>query len=315
MASKQLMFDNKAAVEMKKGLDQLARAVAVTMGPTGRNVVINKSFGGPSVTKDGVSVSKEIDLPGSFQNMGAKMVTEVARRTADKAGDGTTTAIVLAQAIYEAGLRYVSVGANPTIVQRRPLAAADAATKAIQDSATKVKGREDLKKVATVSANNDEQIGDLIASAIDKVGAEGVVEVEEGKAAVTTLDYVEGMQFDKGYLSPYFMTNPKTQEAVLEDPNILIYEKKLASLPELLPLLNKVAMAGKPLLIIAEDVENEALAALVVNRLRGVLNICAVKAPGFGDRRRAMLADIATLTGGEFFSEDKGVKLDTVELN
>ena len=315
MASKQLMFDSKAAVEMKKGLDQLARAVAVTMGPTGRNVVINKSFGGPSVTKDGVSVSKEIDLPGPFQNMGAKMVNEVARRTADKAGDGTTTAIVLAQAMFDAGLRHVTVGANPTLIQRGLLAAADAAAEAIRDSATKVKGKDDLRKVATVSANNDAQIGDLIADAVDKVGAEGVVEVEEGKAAVTTLDYVEGMQFDKGYLSPYFMTNPKTQECVLEDVYILIHEKKLSNLPELLPLLNKVAMGNKPLLIIAEDVENEALAALVVNRLRGVLQICAVKAPGFGDRRRAMLADIATLTGGEFFSEDKGVKLDNVELN
>ena len=315
MASKQLMFDNKAAVEMKKGLDQLARAVAVTMGPTGRNVVINKSFGGPSVTKDGVSVSKEIDLPGPFQNMGAKMVNEVARRTADKAGDGTTTAIVLAAAIYDAGLRYVTVGANPTVIQRGLLAAADVAAEAIRTSAVKVKGKDDLKKVATVSANNDTQIGELIADAIDKVGAEGVVEVEEGKAAVTTLDYVEGMQFDKGYLSPYFMTDPKTQECTLEDPYILIYEKKLSNLPELLPLLNKIAMANKPLLIIAEDVENEALAALVVNRLRGVLQICAVKAPGFGDRRRAMLGDIAVLTGGEFFSEDKGIKLDTVEVN
>ncbi len=314
MASKQLMFDSKAAVEMKKGLDQLARAVAVTMGPTGRHVVINKSFGGPTVTKDGVSVSKEIDLPSPFENMGAKMVNEVARRTADKAGDGTTTATVLAQAIYDAGLRHVTVGANPTVVQRGLLAAAEVAGQSIKDSAVKVKGREDLKKIATVSANNDEQIGDLIATALDKVGAEGVVEIEEGKAAVTTLDYVEGMQFDKGYLSPYFMTDPKTQECLLEDAYILIYEKKLANLPELLPLLNKVAMSGKPLLILAEDVESEALAALVINRLRGVLKICAVKAPGFGDRRRAMLGDIAVLTGGQFLSEDMGIKLDTVEL-
>jgi chaperonin GroEL len=315
MAQKQLMFDHKAAVEMKKGLDQLAKAVAVTMGPTGRNVVIAKSFGGPHITKDGVSVSKEIDLPNPFQNMGAKMVNEVARKTADKAGDGTTTATVLAAAIYDAGLRQVATGANPTVLQRGILAAAEVAGEAIRDSAIKVKGKDDLKKVATISANNDEAIGDLIASAIDKVGAEGVVEVEEGKAAVTTLDYVEGMQFDKGYLSPYFMTDPKTQECVLEDAYILIYEKKISSLPELIPLLNKIATAGKPLLIIAEDVENEALAALVVNRLRGVLNIAAVKAPGFGDRRRAMLGDIAILTGGEFFSEDIGTKLDKVELN
>jgi chaperonin GroEL len=314
MASKQLMFDNNAAVEMKKGLDQLAQAVAVTMGPTGRNVVINKSYGGPAVTKDGVTVSKEIDLPQAFQNMGAKLVNEVARRTADKAGDGTTTATVLTKAIFDAGLRYVGTGANPTVLQRGLLAAAEIAGNAIRDSAIKVKGREDLQKIATVSANNDAQIGDLIADALTKVGSDGVVEIEEGKAAVTTLDYVEGMAFDKGYLSPYFMTDPKTQEALLEEPFILIYEKKISTLPDLLPLLNKIATAGKPLLVISEDVESEALAALVVNRLRGVLSICAVKAPGFGDRRRAMLADIATLTGGEFFSEDLGTKLENVEL-
>jgi chaperonin GroEL len=315
MANKQMMFEMKAAVEMQKGLDQLAHAVAVTMGPTGRNVVIAKSYGGPQVTKDGVSVSKEVELPGAFQNMGAKMVNEVARRTADRAGDGTTTATVLAKAIFDAGLRYVSTGGNPTVIQRGILAAAEVAAEAIRDMAIKVKGREDLRKVATVSANNDAQIGDLIAEAIDRVGAEGVVEVEEGKAAVTTLDYVEGMQFDKGYLSPYFMTNPKTQECVLEDCYILVHEKKISSLPELIPLLNKIATAGRPLLIIAEEVENEALAALVVNRLRGVLNICAVKAPGFGDRRRAMLGDIAVLTGATFFSEDLGVKLDKIELD
>ena len=314
MAHKQLMFDADAAVEMQKGLDQLARAVAVTMGPTGRHVVINKSFGGPSVTKDGVSVSKEIELPNPFQNMGAKLVNEVARRTADKAGDGTTTATVLARAVFSKGLKLVATGANPIMMQRGITAAADAASEAIRTSATKVKGREDLKKVATISANNDEPIGDLIAEAIDRVGATGVVEVEEGKAAVTTLDYVEGMQFDKGYLSPYFMTNPKTQECVLEDAYILIHEKKIGSLPEILPLLNKVAQSGRPLMIIAEDIENEPLAALVVNRLRGVLNVCAVKAPGFGDRRRAMLGDIAALTGGQFISEDLGIKLDSVEL-
>ncbi|MDH3584577.1 MAG: chaperonin GroEL, partial [Phycisphaerae bacterium] len=261
MSSKQMMFDTTAAVEMKKGLDQLSRTVGVTMGPTGRNVVIDKSFGGPAITKDGVSVSKEIDLPDPFQNMGAKMVNEVARRTNDKAGDGTTTATILAQAIYGAGLRHVTTGANPTVMQRGILSAADAAAGAIEESAIKVKNRDDLKKVATVSANNDEQIGDLIADAIDHVGAEGVVEVEEGKAAVTTLDYVDGMHFDKGYLSPYFMTDPKTQEAVLEDAYILIHEKKISNLPDLLPLLNKTASAGKALLIIAEDVENEALAA------------------------------------------------------
>ncbi|MBI1370600.1 MAG: chaperonin GroEL [Planctomycetes bacterium] len=315
MSSKQLLFDANAAVEMKKGLNQLARAVAVTMGPTGRQVVINKSYGGPAVTKDGVSVSKEVELPNKFQNMGAKMVNEVARKTADKAGDGTTTATVLAQAIFTSGLRHVTAGANPTVLQRGILAAADVAGEAIRDASIKVKNRDDLKKVATISANNDPDIGDLIATAIDKVGAEGVVEIEEGKASVTTLDYVEGMQFDKGYLSPYFMTDTKTQECVLEDAYVLIHEKKLSSLPEMLPLLNKIATSGRPLLIIAEDVENEALAALVVNRLRGALNVCAVKAPGFGDRRRALLGDIATLLGGQFISEDMGIKLDKVELS
>jgi chaperonin GroEL len=315
MATKQMLFAADAAVQMKEGLDQLAQAVAVTLGPTGRNVVIAKSFGGPAVTKDGVSVAKEIELPNPFQNMGAKLVNEVARRTADKAGDGTTTATVLAREIFSAGLRHVTSGANPTVIQRGLLAAADVAATAIQDAAIKVKGRDDLQKVASVSANNDEQIGQLIAEALDKVGADGVVEIEEGKAAVTTLDYVEGMAFDKGYLSPYFMTDPNTQECVLEDAYILIHEKKIAALPELLPLLNKIATSGAPLLIIAEDVENEALAALVVNRLRGVLKIAAVKAPGFGDRRRAMLGDIAVLTGGEFLSEDLGVRLDKVELD
>ncbi|MEX2671210.1 MAG: chaperonin GroEL [Phycisphaeraceae bacterium] len=314
MSSKQMLFDADAAVEMKKGLDQLANAVAVTMGPTGRHVVIDKSFGGPAVTKDGVSVSKEVELPNPFQNMGAKLVNEVARRTADKAGDGTTTATVLARAIFEKGLKLVATGANPIVMQRGILAAADIASETIRNSATKVKNREDLKKVATISANSDAQIGDLIADALDRVGPNGVVEIEEGKAAVTTLDYVEGMQFDKGYLSPYFMTDPKTQECVLEDCYVLIHEKKISNLPEILPLLNKVAQSGKPLLIIAEDVENEALAALVVNRLRGVLQVAAVKAPGFGDRRRAMLGDIAALTGGEFLSEDIGVKLENLEI-
>ncbi|MHC4995791.1 MAG: chaperonin GroEL [Planctomycetota bacterium] len=315
MSIKQMMFDADASVELKKGLDLLNKTVATTMGPTGRHVVINKSFGGPAVTKDGVSVAKEIDLPGAFENMGAKLVNEVARKTNDKAGDGTTTSTVLTQAIYEAGLRHVASGANPTVIQRGVLAAAEVAGNAIRDAASKVKNRDDLMKVATISANNDPEVGDLIAEAIDRVGASGVVEVEEGKASVTTLDYVEGMQFDKGYLSPYFMTDPKTQECVLEDAYILIHEKKLSSLPDLLPVLNMVASSGRPLLIIAEDVESEALAALVVNRLRGVLNICAVKAPGFGDRRKAMLGDIAALTGGEFLSEDLGQKLDTLELS
>ncbi|MEM1108362.1 MAG: chaperonin GroEL [Planctomycetota bacterium] len=315
MAKKQMIFGAEAQAELKKGLQQLAAAVKVTMGPTGRNVVMQKSFGGPSVTKDGVSVAKEVELDSPFQNMGAKMVVEVAKKTADKAGDGTTTATVLAEAIYNEGLRHVASGANAMALQRGINAAAEAAAEAIQALATKCKGRDDLQAVATVSANHDVEIGELIAEAIYKVGKDGVVEVEEGKSAETTLDYVEGMQFDKGYLSPYFMTDPATQECELEDPLILVHEKKISNLPDLLPLLNKVAMAQKPLLIIAEDVENEALAALVVNRLRGVLKVAAVKAPGFGDRRKALLGDIAAVTGATFVSEDLGVQLETLEID
>ena len=315
MAKKQLMFGAEAAVQLRKGLEQLANAVKVTMGPTGRNVVLQKSYGGPAVTKDGVSVAKEIEIPEPFQNMGAKMVIEVAKKTADKAGDGTTTATVLAEAIFAEGLRHVTAGANAMAIQRGITAAAQAATDAITDMAVKCKGKNDLQNVATVSANHDTQIGQLIAEAIDKVGSEGVVEVEEGKTADTTLDYVEGMQFDKGYLSPYFMTDPGASECVLEDAYVLIYEKKISNLPDLLPLLNKIATASKPLLIIAEDVESEALAALVVNRLRGVLRVCAVKAPGFGDRRKAILGDIAALTGGTFISEDLGQNLEDLELD
>jgi len=315
MAKKQLMFGAEAAVQLRKGLEQLASAVKVTMGPTGRNVVLQKSFGNPAVTKDGVSVSKEIELAEPFQNMGAKMVNEVAKKTSDKAGDGTTTATVLAEAIFTEGLRHVTAGANPMVIQRGITAAANVAAEAITSASTKCKGKQDLQNIATVSANHDEEIGSIIAEAIDKVGKDGVVEVEEGKSAETTLDYVEGMQFDKGYQSPYFMTDPATQECVLEDVLILIHEKKISNLPDLLPLLNKIAMAQKPLLIISEEVENEALAALVVNRLRGVLKICAVKAPGFGDRRKAMLGDIATLTGGTFLSEDLGQSLEALELD
>ncbi len=315
MAKKQMIYGAEAAVELRKGLEKLANAVRVTMGPTGRNVVMQKSYGSPSVTKDGVSVAKEIEIPEPFQNMGAKMVIEVAKKTSDKAGDGTTTATLLAEAIFKEGLRHVIAGANPMALQRGILAASDTACEAIKNMAVKCKGKDDLRKVATVSANHDARIGDLIAEAIDKVGAEGVVEVEEGKASDTTLEYVEGMQFDKGYLSPYFMTDPNTQECILEDALILIHEKKISNLPDLLPLLNKVAMAQKPLLIIAEDVENEALAALVVNRLRGVLKVAAVKAPGFGDRRKAILGDIATLTGGTFISEDLGIQLETLDLD
>ena len=314
MASKQIMFDESALLEMKKGVDQLAGAVKCTMGPAGRHVVIEKSYGSPQVTKDGVSVSKEVALPEPFESMGAKMVNEVAKKTNDKAGDGTTAATVLAQAIFAEGLRHVAAGANPVHLQRGINKAAAIAGETIDELAVPCKGKADYKKIATVSANHDADVGELIAEAISRVGPDGVVEVEDGKSAETTLDYVEGMQFDKGYLSPYFMTDPKTAEAVLEDAYILIHEKKISNLPDLLPLLNKVATGGKPLLIIAEDVENEALAALVVNRLRGVLNIAAVKAPGFGDRRKAMLQDIAVLTGGTYLSEDLGRTLESVEL-
>ncbi len=314
MTTKQMKFDAAARAEFKAGVEKLASAVAVTMGPAGHNVVMEKSYGGPSVTKDGVSVAKEIDLPSPFENMGAKMVQQVAKKTADLAGDGTTAATVLAAAIFDRGLKTVASGANAVAVQRGINAAAAAACEAINGMAAKCKGKADLQKVATVSANHDATIGELVAEAINKVGAEGVVEVEEGKTADTTLDYVEGMNFDKGYLSPYFMTDPKKAEAVLEKPYILIHEKKISNLADLLPLLNKIAGSSRPLLIIAEDVDNEALAALVVNRLRGVLDVCAVKAPGFGDRRRAMLGDIATLTGGTFFSEDLGRSLEDIEL-
>ena len=315
MSNKQIMFEDKALLEMKKGVDKLTDAVKCTMGPAGRHVVIEKAYGGPIVTKDGVSVAKEIELPSQFESMGAKMLHQVAKKTADDAGDGTTCATVLAQAIFSEGLKVVAAGANPVHVQRGINKAAVAASDAIDSLATPCKGKADLKKIATVSANHDEVVGELIAEAINKVGAEGVVEIESGNSNETTLDYVEGMQFDKGYLSPYFMTDPTSGECELEDVLILIHEKKISNLGDLLPMLNKVATAGKPLLIIAEDVENEALAALVVNRLRGMLNIAAVKAPGFGDRRKQMLEDIAVLTGGTYFSEDLGRSLESIELS
>jgi len=314
MAQKQIMFDDAALIEMKRGAERLTEAVRCTMGPSGRHVAIEKSFGGPVLTKDGVTVAKEVELAEPFQAMGAKMISQVAKMVADKAGDGTTCATVLANAIFSQGLKHVAAGANPVALQRGINAAAEAAVEAINDMAVPCKGKADYKKVASVSSNHNEVVGELIAEAIAKVGADGVVEVEDGKSADTTLDYVEGMQFDKGYLSPYFMTDPKTAECVLEDALVLIYEKKVGNLPDLLPLLNKVAGTGQPLLIIAEDVENEALAALVVNRLRGMLKVAAVKAPGFGDRRKAMLQDIAILTGGEFISEDVGRSLESVEL-
>jgi chaperonin GroEL len=315
MTAKQMKYDSAAHEEFREGVEQLAKAVGTTLGPAGRNVVMQKSWGNPSVTKDGVSVAKEIELSEPFQNMGAKMVQQVAKKTADVAGDGTTSATILADAIFRNGLRHVSVGANPVIVQRGITAASRVATDAVNAMAIDCKGKSDLQKVALVSSNHDAEIGNIIAEAINKVGGDGVVEVEEGKTAETTLDYVEGMAFDKGFLSPYFMTDPKTAECVLEDCSILIYEKKISNLADLLPLLNKTVTSSKPLLLIAEDIENEALAALVINRLRGSLKICAVKAPGFGDRRKAMLGDIAALTGGTFFSEDIGRNLEDVELN
>src|SRR5256885_6157708 len=314
MAAKQMKFDTDARAEIAAGLSQLARAVKATLGPRGKNVVLQKSFGSPRITKDGVTVSKEIELPQPFENMGAKLVNMVASKTGDVAGDGTTTAIVLAEAIYLEGLKRETGGVNPVTIQRGILRAAEVAADAITAMSKKVKGREDYKRVATISANGDEHIGDIMADAMEKVGKEGVITVDEGKGTETVLEYTEGMQFDKGYLSPYFLTNPTTLEAVLEDAYILLHEKKISNLADLLPLLNKVVPGSKPLLIIAEDVEAEALAALVVNKLRGVLSVCAVKAPGFGDRRKALMGDLAVVTGGEFISEDLGLKLENVEL-
>src|SRR5271170_3883119 len=314
MAAKQMKFESDARAEIASGLSQLARAVKATLGPRGRNVVLQKSYGSPRITKDGVTVSKEIELPQPFENMGAKLVNMVASKTGDVAGDGTTTAVVLAEAIYAEGLHYVTTGVNPVIIQRGILKAADVAAEAITAQSKKVKGRDDYKKVATISANGDEKIGDLMADAMEKVGKEGVITVDEGKSTESVLEYTEGMQFDKGYLSPYFMTNPTTLETLLENPAILLHEKKINNLAELLPLLNKIVAGGRPLLIIAEDVEAEALAALVINKLRGTLNVAAVKAPGFGDRRKAMMGDLAVVTGGKFISEDLGLKLENVEL-
>jgi chaperonin GroEL len=315
MSAKQMKFDSDARAEIASGLSQLARAVKATLGPRGRNVVIQKSFGSPRITKDGVTVSKEVELPQPFENMGAKLVNMVASKTGDVAGDGTTTATVLAEAIYLEGLRVVTTGVNPVTIQRGIVKAAEVAADAITKQSKNVKGREDYKRVATISANGDEKIGDLMADAMEKVGKEGVITVDEGKSTDSVLEYTEGMQFDKGYLSPYFLTNPTSLEAILENAAILLHEKKIANLAELLPLLNKVVAAGRPLLLIAEDVEAEALAALVVNKLRGVLQVCAVKAPGFGDRRKAMMGDLAVVTGGKFISEDLGLKLENVELS
>jgi chaperonin GroEL len=315
MAAKQLLFDEAARQAILRGVAKLSRAVTATLGPKGRNVVLDKKFGSPTVTKDGVTVAKEVELEDPYENMGAQMVREVASKTSDAAGDGTTTATVLAEAIYREGLKFVTAGGNPIGIQRGITKAVEAAVAHLDKIAKKVKDKEEIKQVATVSANWDTTIGEIIADAMDKVGKDGTITVEEAKSIETTLEVVEGMQFDKGYLSPYFVTNAETMEAKLEDAYILIYEKKISSLKDMLPLLEKVAKVGKPMLIIAEDLEGEALATLVVNKLRGTLNIVAVKAPGFGDRRKAMCEDIAILTGAKFISEDLGLKLESVELN
>src|SRR2546425_55451 len=307
MAAKQLIFDEEARQSLLRGVEKLSRAVKATLGPKGRNVVLDKKFGSPTVTKDGVTVAKEIELEDPCENMGAQMVREVASKTRDDAGDGTTTATLLAEAIYREGLKFVTAGANPIGIQRGIQKAVEASVAQLARITKKVKDKEEIKQVATVSANWDTTIGEIIADAMDKVGKDGTITVEEAKSIETTLEVVEGMQFDKGYLSPYFVTNAEAMESKLEDAYILNYERKISSLKDLLPLLERVAKIGKPLLIIAEDVEGEALATLVVNKLRGTLNVCAVKAPGFGDRRKAMLEDIAILTGGKFRSEERRV--------
>jgi chaperonin GroEL len=312
--AKQLLYTDEARKKLLAGADKLARAVGITLGPTGRNVILDKSFGGPTVTKDGVTVSKEIDLPDPFENMGAKLVNAVAQKTSDTAGDGTTTATILALSIYQEGLRNITAGANPMAVKRGIDKAVAAVVEQLDKTTKRLTTKDEMKQVASISANNDDTIGKTMADAFEKVGKDGVITVEEGKTSETTLEFVEGMQFDKGYVSPYFVTNPQDMVCEFEDALILIYEKKLNNVRDMLPLLEKVAHEGKPLLIIAEDVESEALAALVINKLRGILLVCAVKAPGFGDRRKAMLGDIAVLTGGQFISEDLGLKLENVTL-
>ncbi len=312
--AKQLLFDDRARAKMLRGVAKLADAVAVTMGPTGRNVIIDKSFGGPSVTKDGVTVSKEVELEDPFENMGAKLVNEVASKTSDVAGDGTTSATVLARAILTEGTRQVAAGSNSSAVRRGIERAVETVVDHLRGMAKPVSSKDEVAQIGAISANNDYEIGDLLANAMERVGKDGVITVEEGKTAETSLELVEGMQFDKGFISPYFINEPASMECALEDVYLLLHEKKISNLRELIPLLEAVSQLGKPLLIIAEDVEGEALTALVVNRLRGVLNICAVKAPGFGDRRKAMLGDLAVLTGGTLISEDLGLTLEKVGI-
>src|SRR5438552_9528845 len=314
MPAKQLIFDEEARQALLRGVEKLSRAVKATLGPKGRNVVLDKKFGSPTVTKDGVTVAKEIELEDACENMGAQMVREVASKTSDDAGDGTTTATLLAEAIYREGLKFVTAGANPIGIQRGIQKAVEASVVQLARITRKVKDKDEIKQVATVSANWDTTIGEIIAEAMEKVGKDGTITVEEAKSIETTLEVVEGMQFDKGYLSPYFITNAEAMETKLEDAYVLNYERKISSLKELFPILEKVAQSGKPLLIIAEDVEGEALATLVVNKLRGTFKVCAVKAPGFGDRRKAMMEDLAILTGGKFISEDLGIKLESIGL-
>ena len=313
--AKELHFDVEARSALKKGVDKLADAVRVTLGPKGRNVVIDKKFGSPTVTKDGVTVAKEIELPDALENMGAQMVKEVATKTSDVAGDGTTTATVLAQAIYRDGLKSVTAGVNPMAIKRGIETAVAAVVTDLEKLSVPTRGKTEIAQVGSISANSDAEIGDLIADAMEKVGKDGVITVEEAKGLATELETVDGMQFDRGYLSPYFVTDPEKMEAVLEDGHILIHDKKISAMKDLLPVLEKVAQTGKPLLIIAEDVEGEALATLVVNKLRGTLKVCAVKAPGFGDRRKAMLQDIAILTGANVISEEVGFKLENAVLS
>jgi chaperonin GroEL len=310
MAAKELEFNTEARARLKRGVDKLAEAVRVTLGPRGRNVVLDRKFGAPTVTKDGVTVAKEIELEDAIENMGAQMVKEVATKTSDLAGDGTTTATVLAQAIFREGLKNVTAGANPMAIKRGIEKGVEKVVAELKAMSTETKGKKEIAQVGAISANNDPEIGDLIADAMEKVGKDGVITVEEAKGLETTLETVEGMQFDRGYLSPYFVTDPERMEAVLEDAMILIHDKKIGSMKDLLPVLEKVAQMGRPLLIISEDVEGEALATLVVNKLRGTLKVCAVKAPGFGDRRKAMLQDVAVLTGGNVISEEVGFKLE-----
>ncbi len=312
--AKQLLFDDQARARMLQGVEKLANAVAVTMGPTGRNVIIDKSFGGPTVTKDGVTVAKEIELEDRFENMGAKLVVEVAQKTSDLAGDGTTTATVLARAIFKEGLRNVAAGSNPSAIRRGIDKAVEAVCAKLQELAKPVSNRQEVASVGAISANNDMAIGNLLAEALERVGKDGVITVEEGKTADTTVEYVDGMQFDKGFVSPYFINTPATMSCTYENALVLLYDKKISNIRDLVPLLEKISAAAQPFLIICEDVDAEALTLLVVNKLRGTLNVCAVKAPGFGDRRKAMLGDIAVLTGGTFISEDLGIQLEKVSL-